>query len=41
MNGGAVEGTQKIAGHASPRTTNLCDRRDDAITLDGIEWIGI
>ena len=37
--GGAVENAQLIAGHESPRTTKLYDRRTDQITLDEIERI--
>lgn len=38
-NGGALETAQRMAGHASPRTTQLYDRTDDAVTLDEIERI--
>lgn len=41
MNGGTIENAQAIAGHASPRTTKLYDRRNDAISLDEIERIVI
>lgn len=37
--GGALETAQAIAGHASPRTTQLYDRTGDAIALDEIERI--
>ena len=40
-NHGTIEHAQVIAAHSSPRTTKLYDRRDDAITLDEIERIGI
>jgi site-specific recombinase XerD len=37
--GGALETAQAIAGHASPRTTQLYDRSGDEIALDEIERI--
>ena len=40
-NGGTLEHAQRIAGHASPKTTKLYDRTADAITLDEIERIVI
>jgi hypothetical protein len=40
-NGGTIEHAQAIAAHSSARTTQLYDRRGDAITLDEIEQIGI
>jgi site-specific recombinase XerD len=39
LNGGTVEKAQAIAGHESPRTTKLYDRRSDEITLDEVERI--
>ena len=33
-NGGTLEHAQRIAGHASPKTTKLYDRTADAISLD-------
>lgn len=39
LNGGTVEKAQTIAGHESPKTTKLYDRRSDEITLDEIERI--
>lgn len=39
LNGGTVEKAQTIAGHESPRTTKLYDRRNDEITMDEIERI--
>jgi integrase/recombinase XerD len=39
LNGGTVEKAQAIAGHESPRTTKLYDRRNDEVTLDEIERI--
>lgn len=38
-NGGTLEHAQQIAAHESPRTTPLYDRRDDRLSLDGIERI--
>ena len=40
-NGGTLEHAQRIAGHASPKTTKLYDRTVDAIPLDEIERIVI
>ena len=40
-NGGTLEHAQRIAGHASPKTTKLYDRTTDTITLDEIERIVI
>jgi integrase/recombinase XerD len=40
-NGGKLEIAQQIAAHESSRTTGLYDRRDDDVTLDEIEKIGI
>ena len=40
-NGGTLEHAQRIAAHASPKTTKLYDRTADAITLDEIEGIVI
>ena len=37
--GGNVEGAQKIAYHADPRTTKLYDYSGDDVTLDEIERI--
>ncbi|OSP53398.1 tyrosine-type recombinase/integrase [Pseudoruegeria sp. SK021] len=37
--GGSLETAQAIAGHASPRTTQLYDRSGDRVTLDEIERI--
>jgi len=37
--GGTLEMAQAMAAHASPRTTKLYDRTDDAVTLDEIERI--
>ena len=38
-NGGTLEHAQRIAGHASPKTTKLYDRTADRISLDEIERI--
>ena len=38
-NGGIVEKAQHIAGHESPRTTKLYDRRDDQPSLDEVEKV--
>jgi integrase len=40
-NGGKLETAQQIAGHESPRTTKLYDRRQDEISLDEVEKIAI
>ena len=40
-NRGTLEVAQQIAGHASPRTTKLYDRRREEITLDEVERIAI
>ncbi|MCB8883969.1 tyrosine-type recombinase/integrase [Acidisoma cellulosilytica] len=40
-NNGVLEHAQTIAGHSSPRTTKLYDRRSDEISLDEIEKISI
>ena len=40
-NGGTLEHAQRVAGHASPKTTKLYDRTADAISLDEIERIVI
>lgn len=37
--GGHIESAQLIAGHESPETTKLYDRRSDQISLDEIERI--
>jgi integrase/recombinase XerD len=39
QNGGTIEHAQRIAAHESPRTTNLYDHTQDAISLDEIERI--
>lgn len=38
-NGGKLEIAQQIAGHESPRTTKLYDRREEEISLDEVERI--
>jgi integrase/recombinase XerD len=40
-NGGKLEVAQQMAAHESARTTGLYDRRDDEISLDEVERIGI
>ena len=40
-NGGTLEHTPRIAGHASPKMTKLYDRTADAISVDEIERIVI
>ncbi len=40
-NGGSLEMAQHIAGHESPRTTKLYDRRREEISLDEVERIAI
>jgi integrase/recombinase XerD len=40
-NGGKLEIAQQMAGHESARTTGLYDRRQDDISLDEVERIGI
>ena len=40
-NGGKLETAQHMAGHESPRTTSLYDRRSDDVSLDEVERIGI
>ena len=41
LNGGTLEHAQRIAGHASPKTTTLYDRTADAISVDEIERLVI
>jgi integrase len=38
-NGGLLEHAQRMAAHASARTTKLYDRRGDAVSLDEVERI--
>jgi integrase/recombinase XerD len=40
-NGGKLEIAQQMAAHESARTTGLCDRRDDEVSLGEVERIGI
>ena len=40
-NKGTLEAAQHIANHEGPRTTKLYDRRQDEISLDEVERIGI
>jgi integrase len=39
--GGTLENAQAMAAHESPRTTKLCDRTGDEITLDEVEGVSI
>jgi site-specific recombinase XerD len=38
---GTLENAQQMANHSSPRTTKLYDRRNDDVSLDEVERIGI
>lgn len=40
-NGGTLDRAQKLAGHASSKTTALYDRRDDEISVEEVERIAI
>lgn len=40
-NGGRLEIAQQMANHESSRTTGLYDRRDEQVTLDEVERVGI
>ena len=40
-NGGKLEIAQQMAAHESAHTTGLYDRRNDQVSLDEIERIGI
>jgi len=40
-NAGTLEHAQAMANHSSPRTTKLYDRRNDELTLDEYERVGI
>jgi hypothetical protein len=40
-NGGSLENAAAMANHASTRTTQLYDRRRDAMSLDEVERISI
>jgi integrase/recombinase XerD len=40
-NGGRLEIAQQMAAHESARTTGLYDRRNDEVSLDEVERIGI
>jgi len=40
-NGGLLEHAQKMAAHASARTTKLYDRRSEAISIDEVERISL
>jgi integrase/recombinase XerD len=39
LNDGTLDAAQRMAGHADPRTTKLCDRRGDQVSLDDVERI--
>jgi len=39
LNGGTLEKAQQMAAHESPRTTKLCDRTNDAVSLDEVEKV--
>jgi site-specific recombinase XerD len=38
-NGGTLERAAQMVNHASTRTTQLCDRRAEEVTLDEVERI--
>jgi integrase/recombinase XerD len=38
-NGGDLEKAQQMAAHESPRTTELYDRTNDAVSLDEVEKV--
>jgi integrase/recombinase XerD len=40
-NGGRIEVAQRMAGHSNAKTTGLHDRRDDDISVEEVERIGI
>jgi hypothetical protein len=40
-NGGTLEKARQMAAHASTRTTQLYDRREDRVTLDEVVKINI
>jgi site-specific recombinase XerD len=40
-NGGTLEMARQMAAHASTRTTQLYDRREDRVTLDDVVKINI
>jgi len=40
-NGGTLEKARQMAAHASTRTTQLDDRREDRVTLDEVVKINI
>jgi site-specific recombinase XerD len=40
-NGGRLEVAQTMAGHETPRTTALYDRRDGEVTIEEVEKVGI
>ena len=40
-NGGRIEVAQRMAGHSNAKATGLYDRRNDDVSLDEVERIGI
>jgi hypothetical protein len=38
---GELAGAQQMAAHSDPKTTRLYDRRNDEVTMDEVERIGI
>jgi integrase/recombinase XerD len=40
-NGGRIEVAQRMAGHSNAKTTGLYDRRNDNVSVDEVERIGI
>jgi integrase len=40
-NSGRIEVAQRMAGHSNARTTGLCDRRNDDVSVGEVERIGI
>jgi len=41
MNGERIEAAQRRADHSNAKTTGLYDRRNDDVSVDEVEWIGI
>ena len=40
-NGGRIEVAPRVAGHSNAKTTGLYDRRNDDVSFDEVERIGI
>jgi len=40
-NGGRIEVAQRMAGHSNAKTTGLYGRRNDDVSVDEVERIGI